>query len=345
MRIANIMLSRGLGGIEQAFLDYNDALRMAGHHVLAITHLQADINALLSNDVQSETLNNRGSWDVVSAFKLRKILKRFSPDATITHGNRALNLAFKAGKVKGKHIAVTHNYNLQHFHKCDAVFAITEDLKLTVMKAGFAENKISVIPNMVRLVENKTTQEETQNSPFVIGSMGRLIESKGFGDLILAAKKISALTRTPFLVRIAGDGEHRATLQALIEQHKLGDKIQLLGWITDKKTFYEQCDIFCLPSHQEAFGIVILEAMSYGKPVVAYTSKGPSAIFGQHPTAGVLVPNKDIGLLANKLCDLISNPPQQKFLSAQALKTVRQHYSLDVVSNKMDAALKILVSS
>lgn len=341
MKIANIMFGRGLGGIEQAFLDYNYALTMAGHEVLAITHPLALINPQISDGVTARSLNNFGSWDFLASMRLRKMLKEFAPHATISHGNRALHLTHKAKKYCGLHIGLSHNYSLKHFQKLDVVFAITKDLRETLISAGIPIARIARIPNMVHLPEAVVQKaEKPADQPIIIGTMGRMVAKKGFDHLIDAASRLSALSRQPFKILIGGDGDEKASLIARIKKHKLEDKVELIGWVDDKAAFFAQCDIFCLPSLHEPFGIVLLEAMAHGSAIVAYASEGPKEILTQHPEAGILVKNTDYGALAENLSRLIGNPAQRNFLAAQARLAVEQDYSIAIVSKKIDAALK-----
>lgn len=341
MKIANIMFGRELGGIEQAFLDYNDALKLAGHDVLAITHPLAQINPQITGDVTYRSLNNLGKWDFTSAYKLKKILKDFQPDATITHGNRALSLTHKAQKHAGLHIGVTHNYKLKQFHKLDLIFATTKDLRRTVAETGVALTHIVRIPNMINLPKNLANRmEKSPSAPIVIGTMGRMVAKKGFDHLIDAAAKLNVMTRLPFKILIGGEGEEKSTLQRLIKKHKLQDKVELIGWVDNKADFFAKCDIFCLPSLHEPFGIVLLEAMSYGTPIVAYESEGPHEIFTEHPDAGLLVPVGNVGALAESLSRVLANPMQRKFLTKQSRIAVEEEFSIPVVSRKIDATLK-----
>lgn len=341
MKIVNIMFGRNLGGIEQAFLDYNEALKLAGHEVLAISHPLAQINPQITGDVTYRSLNNFGKWDFICAFRLKRILKEFQPDATITHGNRALSLTHKAKKFAGLHIGVTHNYKLKQFDKLDLIFATTKDLRRTLSDQGISLAKVVRIPNMIKLPERSVTrQEKAEGQPLIIGTMGRFVAKKGFDQLIEAVAKLSVMTRTPFKVVIGGDGEEKSKLQRFIKKHKLQDTVELIGWVNDKAEFYSKCDIFCLPSLHEPFGIVLLESMAYGTPIVAYESEGAKEIFSSHPQAGVTVPLGNVGALAEALSRLLGNAAQRKFLADQSRIAVQDEYAITVVSHKIDAALR-----
>jgi rhamnosyl/mannosyltransferase len=103
----------------------------------------------------------------------------------------------------------------------------------------------------------------------IVFSLGRLVDYKGFKYLIEAA----AYLPDDYMILIGGEGPLKETLQAQINHLNLASKVILLGFISDslKPVYYAACDIFCISSIQktEAFAIVQIEAMSYGKPIVA----------------------------------------------------------------------------
>ena len=100
-------------------------------------------------------------------------------------------------------------------------------------------------------------------------SLGRLVPYKGYKYLIAAAQYL----KDDFVILIGGMGELKEELQKEINELRLQHKVKLLGRISDEDlpAYYGACDVFCLSSIQktEAFGIVQIEAMSCGKPVVA----------------------------------------------------------------------------
>src|SRR6202034_4671627 len=101
----------------------------------------------------------------------------------------------------------------------------------------------------------------------------------------------------PFKAVLAGEGEEEGALRDLAREKGLGEELRFAGWVTDKQAFFDSIDLFCLPSHHEPFGIVLLEAMAQGLPVVATASEGPSEIL-EAGEPGVLVPTNDAGALA-----------------------------------------------
>ena len=103
----------------------------------------------------------------------------------------------------------------------------------------------------------------------IVFSLGRLVPYKGFAYLIEAAKHLD----DNYVVLFGGTGPLRDELQAQIDSLGLQERVQLLGYVSDVDlpAYFEACDLFCMSSvmKTEAFGIVQIEAMSCGKPVVA----------------------------------------------------------------------------
>lgn len=103
----------------------------------------------------------------------------------------------------------------------------------------------------------------------VVFSLGRLVHYKGYRYLVEAARYLT----DDYVVLIGGTGELHDELQSLIQRWHVSDRVRLLGRVSDHDlpAYYGMCDLFCLSSVQktEAFGIVQIEAMSCGKPVVA----------------------------------------------------------------------------
>jgi len=96
---------------------------------------------------------------------------------------------------------------------------------------------------------------------------GRLVPSKGFGDLIEAAAGLAG--RFAFTLAIAGDGPQRAALERQAAVLGIADRVEFLGWVTDLRGEMRRADVFVFPSHYEGFPNSVLEAMAAARPVVS----------------------------------------------------------------------------
>lgn len=142
----------------------------------------------------------------------------------------------------------------------------------------------------------------------IIFSLGRLVTYKGYEFLIAATKYL----KDNYMILIGGTGALREKLQEEINSMHLRGKVKLLGHVSDEElpSYYGACDVFCLSSVQktEAFGIVQIEAMSCGKPVVAtkIPHSGVSWV-NAHEESGISVVPGDAYALAKAIEAIAEN--------------------------------------
>jgi phosphatidylinositol alpha-1,6-mannosyltransferase len=146
----------------------------------------------------------------------------------------------------------------------------------------------------------------------VILTVGRLQKRKGHDQLIRALPQVAAAVPHVHYA-IIGDGKERQALEDLAVELNVADRVQFVGEIDDADMIraYQQCDIFALPNRQiggdiEGFGIVLLEAQSCGKPVLAGSSGGTAETMDA-PRTGCVVSCDDSPPLAAALIDLLTD--------------------------------------
>ena len=129
MRIVNAMFGTGSGGIEQAFIDYTEALQLKGHQVLALAHPEAAVLEQLKNtNVEYATEKNLGKWDLFAVKRLRGHLRQWQPDIIIAHGNRAISL-LRQCRYPALLVGVCHNYKFKQLLTCAALISVSEDIR------------------------------------------------------------------------------------------------------------------------------------------------------------------------------------------------------------------------
>ena len=140
---------------------------------------------------------------------------------------------------------------------------------------------------------------------------------KGVDTMIEAMPRILGRNHAAQL-RIVGDGTDRARLEAIASDRHLGDAVQFCGLVDDNTlgAEYESCDIFALPSRKEGFGLVYLEAMSYGKPCIAARSGGAPEVVNDQ--VGALVDYANTEQIAVAVADLVRRPRDTGKILAQA---------------------------
>jgi glycosyltransferase involved in cell wall biosynthesis len=167
--------------------------------------------------------------------------------------------------------------------------------------------------------------------------VGRLFPYKGLRYLILAIPKvIEHFPNVKFF--IIGSGEKEMKLKRMVKELKIEDKVIFTGSISNKtrNTFYKICDIFVLPSinRGEAFGIALLEAMCFSKPLITTKIRGSGVNFvNKHMKTGLVVEPKNSEQLADAILKLLKNDKLRKKLEKNAKKRFLKKFTKEKMIN------------
>jgi phosphatidylinositol alpha-1,6-mannosyltransferase len=175
----------------------------------------------------------------------------------------------------------------------------------------------------------------------VVLTVGRLQKRKGH-DVMIKALRTIRQSAPGVLYAIAGDGEERAALEALVESEGASEHVRFHGEIGDAEllTCYQQCDLFSLPNRQvgrdiEGFGMVLLEAQSCGKPVLAGASGGTAETM-RIPQTGRVVNCDEQGPLAAEVVALLSDPELRERMGRSARAWVVERFDWDSLRVQAD---------
>ena len=224
------------------------------------------------------------------------------------------------------------------YSKADKVLVVSKSLK-TILFNEFGVDSV-VVHNMVG-VEFKYNKFQHKDDYFQFVSVGSLIHRKGF-DLLIEAFFKSGLTNKNVNVVIIGEGEERFKFQNLIQSKGLAEKIQLVG-AKNKKEIIEilqQSNVFVLPSRNETFGVVYIEAMMVGLPVIATACGGPEEFVKE--TDGLVIPVNDAMALVNALkymfenCDLYDRE--------KIARDCKNRFSSDVIVSQLNSIFESVIN-
>jgi len=332
------MLSKDLGGIQQSFVKYSQMLGELGFEVQNIIAKNAEIALHLDG---YKTVGNLFQWDVFSIWKLRLILKQFKPDAIICHGSRAIIFAHYANQDKKcRLIGAAHNKNYKWLFKCDAIIAVTKSLANFLISKNLPKERLHIVGNAVEVSKQHCVKEFKK--PVVIGALSRFVKIKGI-DIFLKAIAILQNKGLDCRVVIGGDGDEKNQLMELSSSLRLKN-VDFIGWVIDKDSFFQQIDIFCLPSIYESFGIVLLEAMLYSTPIVATKSEGPLENIIDCET-GVLCEVSDPGDLADKLLLVAQDSQLAQKIATDAYNYLLDNFSQSVIGKKLNKCIHEICST
>jgi len=211
------------------------------------------------------------------------------------------------------------------------------------------KNKCKVIPygiDLERFALNSKTAEEVVNLRKIYGRsillfIGRFRYYKGLHVLIEAMNSIEGK------LWLIGAGPLEKSLYRQVVLRNLEDKVHFLGELADQKvvSHLHACDVFVLPSvlRSEAFGIVQLEAMACGKPVVCTELSTGTSFVNQHGKTGLVVPPNDVDALACAINHLLENPEISKEYGREGRKRVEKYFSKErMVEDIIDVYQNIL---
>jgi len=175
---------------------------------------------------------------------------------------------------------------------------------------GIPPERVAVVPPPLDVARWRSALEAhagPRDGPATVLCVGRMYPRKNIASLVRAAALLRA--RQPSAqVRIVGDGPERSRLEHLVRRLNLGGHVRLEGQLgfDELARAYAECDIFCLPSLQEGFGLVFLEAMAAGRPVVCCSGTAVEELVedGVH---GVVVPQRNDAALADALARLLAD--------------------------------------
>ena len=208
--------------------------------------------------------------------------------------------------------------------------------KCTVIPFGI-ETAVADLPAVARRVDEI---QRDVNQPIVL-FVGRLVAYKGVSVLLEAVQGLDAVAL------IVGDGPLRASLEARARELGGADCVRFLGSVNDAElaALYRACNVFVLPSisRQEAFGVVQLEAMAAGKPVVSTDLGTGVGWVNRNCETGYVVAPGDAGALRDAIARLLGDTVLQKTMGDAAARRARTFFSIERMIDETLSVYRVVV--
>ena len=187
---------------------------------------------------------------------------------------------------------------------------------------GIPKDKLEILRLDANFVPNKPRiRSEVRNGEFIVGAIGGNILRKGFVYLLRAWKKMNLKGAKLLIKSSQSEIDKIPILSRIIKDDPT---IEVKGYVDNIESFYDQCDVFCLPSIDDGFGMVVLEALACGVPVIATTNVG-AAEFIRHGENGYKIPIRDEDILAEYLQRLYENPQLIHMMSEVAISSYTEY--------------------
>ena len=205
---------------------------------------------------------------------------------------------------------------LAEYRKLPAL-VLSDFMAENLRKNGF--ETVIKLPAFIKTAERKHTF--MPDGMLRILFLGQLIRGKGADLMIPALAKL----QVPFKCTIAGDGKDRNMLENMVKTYKLSSKVNFTGFVSTPESLWNECDVFCFPIRwQEPFGLVGVEAMAHGIPVVAFDRGGVKEWLIEKQN-GFAIPGD--GDLASAFTRLSENPEMLPLMGGCGKKIAEEKFS------------------
>jgi glycosyltransferase involved in cell wall biosynthesis len=289
----------------------------------------------LANSAANVIELSGGKYNPFKFLSLIRLIKNNRVDVIHTHLTASRFLGVVAGSLGGAKRIFSHDHSGDEYLRknkwmaklviypldrilmrfTDRILAVSEaTANFNISYKKIPRQKVSVFPNWIdvsRFLPDPNDRQELRQlwqipeSAFVVGSVGRLSCQKGYRYLVEAAAEILAEAPETVFV-IVGAGEELLLLKQLAQFHGVYHAFRFPGFISEVERVYPVFDLFCLPSLYEPFGLVVLEAMAAGLPVVASATGGVVEIV-EDGHNGLLVSPGDTKALARGILTLMEH--------------------------------------
>ncbi|OGU01873.1 MAG: hypothetical protein A2085_03025 [Gemmatimonadetes bacterium GWC2_71_10] len=342
------------GGLEAVMVGLNAELVRRGISVTAVVSAWRSPGGV--DEVAGVRVVRAAAWGVLFsqpvAPSLPSLLRREPGDLVHLHHPNPLG-DWAASRDRGRPLVITHHSEIvrQRFlwpavgpvvraalQRARLVAIGSEQLLRTSQELRGFESKARVIPFGIDTARFALTpfvatrarelRARWQDRPVVLG-VGRLVGYKGYDVLLQASRGLDAL------VVIVGTGPEERRLRALAGGRS---NVVFAGHVPDEElpAYYHACDVFCLPSLSiaEAFGMVLLEAMACGKPLVTTALPTGVSAVNRDGQTGLVVQPGDAGALAEALAALLADQPLGASMGAAAKVVQAREYTAELMGER-----------
>ena len=292
-------------------------------------------------------------WVIFVTF--RKLIKDgYKPDIIHAHVFTAGVPAIILGKLYGIPVVIAEHYTGFIMHLLTAsermkagfamgraklVLPVSDDLREAIESYCGIKNKFYVVPNVVNtkvFYPPNYQVEKARHDKKRMLLVAHLLPKKNIPHLL---KVLSQLRdkRQDFILDIVGDdGPKRREYEKLTTDLGLADMVKFHGVQLKVASFMRACDFFILPSLYETFGVIYIEAMACGKPVIATNAGGPCEIVNEK--VGILVPPDNAEALSRAIEYMLDN--YQNYSPEEITQYARERFSYEVVGKMLDEVYK-----
>jgi glycosyltransferase involved in cell wall biosynthesis len=343
--------SLNFGGQEVKTVAEAAALVKRGHSVTIVA--QADSKILRQAKevgLRHRSLEMPNSLWPPALWRLKRWIHQDRVDILHAHSGKDAWIAGIAGRMPGRRPAILRTRHITNPIKHRAAYRWLPDYLVVITSAmaerfvnehGVSRNKVVLLPPAVNvqrfdsLPDRKTIRHELKlpENAFLIGMVAEFRGEKDHPTLIRAFRRVYDQIPVARLLLVGEEGKKGERIRDLVKTEGLTGVVDFLGFRNDVPSLIKALDVFVLTSKREPFGLVLLEAMAAGTPVIATKVEGPLEIVEDGKTGLLFEPGND-AQLAQLLIQLHRNPAPQIVLNAS--KWVRQNHDFNKSIDRLE---------
>ena len=360
LTIVHVVGNSVIGGAERHVREIAGAMRDRGHHVDVVCPRPGPLTEALEREGIAFTCrefvvplpNDEYGLEPDAVSWLAEYLRVRGVDVVHSHLYPAHLHASLAAHDAGIR-AIVHTAHTLVARPGDAVLTrVTGAVTIATARAVAARLSESGVPEEhLRVIYNgigrehallpgeagvRLREELALTGRVVLLAVSRLSPEKGLDVLLRSMPKVLS-ARPEAVLLIAGAGPERKRLERLVADLGVGTAVRFLGSRDDTAALYRACDVFVLPSSEEACSLALLEAMAAAAPIVA-TAVGGTPEVARDGLDASLVPPREADVLAAAIVHLLDDPKRRLALGASARRRVLLRFSLDAA---VDATLTL----
>ena len=372
MKILHLIYTNGVSGAEKHLLNLLPGLKLKGIdcHLIIVCppafykNLKDFAQEFIENNIPTEVIASKKNLSFKTLQLINRYLNRHNIPILHSHLVRSdIMAALIKEFFNRKLFLISTKHGYQEKVMCDYIkkdFKIPKNLLYYITK--YVLHKINVNLAVSKYIADFFINLEFTAASFPVVHHGIDIPCKLFQDKknngyeIIIIGRLEILKGQNFVIEalpqilkyfpeckltLVGIGSYEDKLEKLVQKLNLGDKVSFLGFQKDPYEFIANADIILIPSLAEAFGLVFLEAMAIGTPIIAFDVPAGNEILINGKT-GLLVPVGDVEAIAEKCISLFSNLEERKKLAYNAHEDYLQNYTKQAMVENTQIFLRSL---
>jgi glycosyltransferase involved in cell wall biosynthesis len=329
-------------GAQRVFLDQVSALHRLGHQVVVVGRGDEGFvaDSVRSMNVEYYGIPMKGIRDILF---LMRLVKKYTMNVIHTSLDRADYFGVLLSFLTRRPLVSTMNVRRYHigYRFADRVVTVSNKQRELLLRNGIKADRTRVIRPWIDAGRYANPVAERRNAwkrklkidgySIVFCHISSIIPQKSHTISLELVAECKRRGETPLLI-IAGDplrGEYYESLLKKISDEGLAENVYFTGWTSDLPELLSLSHVTLLPSVHEAFGMVLLEGMAAGTPIVAREGEGGAELIEEYGTGFLYRPTEGVSSLADNILALWRDPPQYKRLSDKCRSVAETDFSME----------------